>query len=1753
MSITAYSTTYFDDFNSEDTNGNTASEKNYLRILFKPGYSVQVRELNQLQSILQSQIDRLGSSIYKDGSAIIGGNCSFDNNISVIDISTTITDLSGVTLISTESNGTGLTATLLGYKSVSSSTLRLYVRYNNSIQDVVTGANISVFPLSVNIYGDNSIGLIGTSSANKYAAGAFLDEGIFYTKGSFVWTPKQSVFLDKAAALTPVDQLIVLSVTEVVINYSTDSTLLDNATGMPNYSAPGADRYTIDLELLFVTETVELASNCIRLLTVKNSQSLDTIKKIYTSLDDVLAKRTYEESGDYTLSPFKITLRELYNDDTNGGRYKEAELPTDIPDVATAETMYSIALDPAVAYIKGYRVELTHTRDLYSTKGREDIGNIYAHSSARVGNYVIGTFANISNIPNVTNPKTTYDIHDDSVSYSQDPTVIGTCKIRAVDGTIDAIRLHLYDIVITPGKYLSDAARIYSNSMGVDFNVTSPITLIDSQYSTGLFPIPYGTTKNVKYLSYTYDTLLTAGIGSYNGVVTTFTVPRPGDEYFADTSSIVCTNAAGAVVILSGTGGGTTTVTIPGDIKTALLPITVSGPGPSTVYQKSKTITAVSQEELLGGSSTRMLDNGDVIRITLVTKDTISGPDVTAMCSISDDGQRDNAYLNSYITYTGDPSDDLYISYDYYMHGSGDYFTVNSYTLSDVAPILLYDDIPTYKGVRLSDVYDFRPLVLVGGGTVTYKPLDPDSIITSTINYYLPKIDTVIVDSNGIFSVLSGNSALEPKASIIPANSIALYTLNVPAYTFSPNDIKVNYIDNRRFTMRDIGGIEKRITNIEYYSSLSLLETSAQNASIIEDGLQRLKNGYIVDAFKGHSIGDPANPGYACATDISVGLLRPKYSMKNLRLIPDDVSQVKVHAHTITLAYTEKTLINQPYASDTLSVNPYDVAVFSGNVSLVPSSDNWKDTLHAPNLIINDTGAYDAVLLTAPTSDTFGLHWNEWQTNWVGQTTLLNAAAVNAVAAAGLNSRRVWGATSLTTNQTRTGTVTSLGYVDQTQSLGNRAIDISYIPFIRPRKIYFKGTKLKPKTRLYVFFDGINVTDYCNQLTNTPVSIDTSTDTAVYYDVTPSNSPLVLFSDPIITDEFGDIEGEFVIPNNDITRFKCGQRVFKLTDSPNNLASESTTVADIQYIASGTTETQQETILSIRKPELVVTAISQNQNVNSVTNIRYSDPLAQTFLIPNVEEGLFATGFDLFFSSKSSTLPVTAYIVLVSNGIPTQQIMPFSSVTLPSASVNVDETTGAIATRFEFSDPVYLLNGTEYAIVITSNSADYRIWVATVGGTDVISKTAITKNVYNGVLLMSQNASTWTPEQSKDMKFVMYYAEFNTADADVTFIHHLDGGVSSISVGGNAGTEEYPSSDKPPVTIAPPGVTATVSTITCGSGGFIDTITVSGGSNYKLPPLVTIKPPTGTNKRQAKAHSVISTGGTVTEIVIDDAGLGYTSDPTIFTIAPPGIIATADVIIDPVTNKISAITISNPGSGYLTAPTVTVRDFANTTDLTGAIATLESVDVSLFNLNRNAVAVNKTSITDTLAMNGVQYQGIIPNENYSAAVQFNVPTNTTEVVLTSTLKSTSSYLSPVIDVERNSLICVNNNISNPDISVTDPELTSDADLNVGRYITRTIVLNNASDRVDIYVNVNRPIAGSDIRVYVKYDEGSTWNLYNPDMQIPVSSNSNSFTEIHYTDIFSKVLFTSFAVKIVMVSSDPTQVPTIKDFRAIATF
>ena len=1744
MSVTTFNTTYFDDLSVKDLNQKTPLDKNYLRILFKPGYSVQVRELNQLQSILQNQIDQFGSSIYRDGAAIHGGNVSFDTTIKVVDIQLNENYVeSRLSNISYLKDSRGLVASVYSYEileveGATSTIVRFYVRYTNSVQDS-NGENIQVFQTQYLVGDQNVVNVVleydidfdttdltvGAVSATSYCAGAFLSEGIFYTKGHFAHTPKQQFFFATSEfevdVKSQINGYIYLNNVESVVNYSQDDTLLDNANGTPNYSAPGADRYTIDLTLGFATEEdFSGIRNSIKLLTIKNSLVIDAIKDKYSDLDRTFARRTFEESGNYTVNPFAITVREFYNDGSNGGRYQFEEIPsdtyleTDNPEeiVDKANDLYSLSLDPGIAYVSGYRIETGEKQEKYVSKARgasHISPTINLAVSAGIGNYVIGEFNPYGSIlPAVQNTTTEYNLIGES-----EP--IGTCRIRAVEpANDDRYALFLYDVVLEDGENFSSVLSIETITEDPNpdfvFLLDAPV-LYSATQNSALFPIPHSTVQNVSELEYYVLRTVTS-------ISTTYTLSQT-DETFADASNTIVQLDDDTITTANPTLSlDAKTITFSSNVVSAVLKIKIKTTiGSSRIKTKAKE----EQEDVItpiDGVCT--LTKSDLIRLIEVRVGNSSGPIVTEYCTITTNGQYSAYYSNAVITYSG-PSlgdDDLWIQYEYLDHEDGDYFTVNSYSSLD------YSEIPSFNDIRLSDVLDFRPLILADSGPLNAAMIDPNSVFEADINYYLPRIDNVIVTPSGEFIISQGQPALDPSAPSVPRNSMLLYTLNIPAYTFSTSDIKITTIDNRRYTMRDIGKISDRINKLEYYTALSLLERNAIDRRIVdtESSIDRFKNGILVDSFYNHAIGDVRNVGYLCAVDTVQGGLSPKQLAKSIPLKTFSSQNLREHAHSLTLNYNEVELITQLSASETLSVNPYDVAVFTGSVSLLPSTDDWKDTISRPDIIVNDTGAFDAMQIASrQVPNMFGTVNGEWSINW---------ASVN------IRGTIVQRPTNFAS---RIVTTTTLGSTVTSTSLGERVVDTSYIPYIRSRKIYFTGTGLKPLTRVYAYFDNIDVTEYCNQINHVPaLNFDKIDDSSVelFTGITSSNTT-IFKGLPLITDESGKVYGEFIIPNNTIHKFKTGDRTLKLTSSPRNIISEEETFATGVYTAVGTTLTTQETILSIKKPVVNTTQTVQTR--------RWRDPVAQTFIIPEIEEGVYVTSADIYFSAKSSTLPVQLEIVTVENGIPTQNTVPFSSVSLDPAAVSIDPISGNSPTNFAFSDPVYLKPGVEYAIVLLSNDSAYRIWVAKVGGTDVSTQSFISKNVYGGVLLTSQNASTWSPDQTKDLKFVLNRANFVTSGS-VTYKSSIQGKLLSVDVTG-AGTGY---TTAPTVTIAPPGITATATAI-LSNGGVTSFTGLAGGSNYTAAPFVTIGAPDGSgNKRQAKAVAFISSAGVVYKISTatadgGDPGLGYSTAPTV-TIAPPGVTATASAKLNPITNEVDQIVINIPGSNYKTPPAVTISAPTSGTTAT-AEAVLDSVSVNGFNLNQTVLSPIKTAVSNDVTLASNTYTGLSLLSDYKLTTTSEI-TISNQSTVTNTLTTSSPYVSPMIDLERKSLICYKNEINNSDADEEDGNGEA-----IARYITKPIALNNSSNQLNIYLDVNRPIIGSNVSVYVNFDNSPTWILCTPNSgSIPVNADSTQYSEVQYTVTDADNYFTTFAIKIVMTSSNAAYVPTVKDLRAIAT-
>jgi hypothetical protein len=225
--------------------------------------------------------------------------------------------------------------------------------------------------------------------------------------------------------------------------------------------------------------------------------------------------------------------------------------------------------------------------------------------------------------------------------------------------------------------------------------------------------------------------------------------------------------------------------------------------------------------------------------------------------------------------------------------------------------------------------------------------------------YYLGRRDLIVLTKNRRFDVIQGIPSKFPQDPSVPTDSMVLYSLGVPPYTEYASNVTVKYVDNKRYTMRDIGKIDKRVENLEYYVSLNTLEKNALDITIPDvDGLDRTKYGVFVDSFTSHALGNPTLQDYKCAIDFQNGWLTNQSETfgatlkANLSLSTD----VSIGKDKTLLDYEEVPFLFQTQATKFSPCAEFLYSVFDGNIIMNPEADIWYNTQKAPNIVVTDEG-----------------------------------------------------------------------------------------------------------------------------------------------------------------------------------------------------------------------------------------------------------------------------------------------------------------------------------------------------------------------------------------------------------------------------------------------------------------------------------------------------------------------------------------------------------------------------------------------------------------------------------------------------------------------------------------------------------------------------------------------------------------------------------------------------------------------------
>lgn len=1101
---------FYDDF----LGSNGAKEQNYVRILFRPGYAVQARELTQIQTIIQNQIKQFGDHIFKNGSPVFGGHITYDLNVPFVKLQTAYNGAD----VEVEDYENAVIRNVAGTAKVRARVIATDDTQTNPTLMVkyLRGTKFVNNEVISNAESGGSEAKLLASAATGFGSVASIQPGVFYVDGFFVQVPEQSIVLD-AYGNTPSFK-VGLEIVESIVDESADANLLDPAQASFNYQAPGAHRYQFRLDL--AKRTIDSADDTkfFELLRIENGVITKQVKyPIYSELEKTLARRTYDESGDYTVSPFKVSL-----------------------EANTACTDNFIAVvEPGKAYVKGFEYEAIGPQRLVIQKPRTKQTSTDFDLSLEYGNYLYANtltasangMANTAALPVLELHCVPKNSINTTGTVGYNTTFMGTAKLKHIarnNGTEYIVYLSDISLVSNTVTAASGGANTlainfpatYSTLDGAYTNVSVKITsggstgdvrkIVSYNGTTkvGVVDLPFtGTIGTSQTFSLVYSTrdidALVDVVGSKaafnvsmnvsnnskditNGTILydtnrktlIFRLPEPqiannsidDADYVSNkfltvpfnTSGIGSITLAGSEVLDYGSDGSTLSTTA---INQNFI-IVIRSLTTATAYTSNSTAvsvgdiitpasitrsspTGLSVNSGLNGSfnadvyvrvkndnsednirtktrrgnaantklvSTSSYTNGGVAvtGCTSVYIDSTNGhiwftntgvinttpggatslfvPDAYKLVKIYDSGDPSNAptvsnaidVTSSFFLDTGQTSEyydhakiilkpgrspprgQIVVFVEYYEHsGSTGYFNVDSYPSGQYANgeigIFKADDGMSYP---LRDSIDFRPTRVFRSTANTYVgakiPLPYESM-EMTYQYYLPRKDKIVVTSSKELKVISGIPAKNPQYPPEQADAMTLFTMDLPAYTSQPNHVTVKAIDNKRYTMRDIGKLEQRIKTVEYYSALSLVETKAKDSTILyeDNATQKEKYGIITDNFTGFDVGDTKSRDFVCS--IEGGKLKPYAKTVNINLVPQD--------STLTLptdpALSKKSvwsipagelIINNQTAAtkNTAVIPPVLAAKFEGDVGLFPSTDHYFSVV-IPPVIISET------------------------------------------------------------------------------------------------------------------------------------------------------------------------------------------------------------------------------------------------------------------------------------------------------------------------------------------------------------------------------------------------------------------------------------------------------------------------------------------------------------------------------------------------------------------------------------------------------------------------------------------------------------------------------------------------------------------------------------------------------------------------------------------------------------------------------
>lgn len=1762
---------YFDDYDET---------KQYHRVLFKPARPLQARELTQMQTILQNQVERFGSNIYKEGTVISGCdfysiddlkyiklNDAYSGSIeafkpryasledSQLNGGVEIDDYLAYTVQGGSSRLIGeIVSVSDGFITRNPDLKTLYIKYKGTVDGEPATVNVFNPGETLTVFDPFGVQVASlvTSTLSGYegnSVGYGVTDGVIFQKGHFLYVQPQSIIISKYSD-TPDNILVGFDIEESVVTSNQDESLLDNSQGFLNKNAPGADRLKL-VPLLVKYDDKQEPEGFFTIVRFKAGEAV-AIRDIteYNVLAKELAARTYNQSGNYVSSGMHISIE---------------------PDVDNAPM---VLVSPGIAYSSGYELKTTGTSYFDVDPVTEISENISQLTGVRYGGYLPVNPGGLTLKFDITGV-TTYNL------YTSANTLIGTCKVQSIEDG----KIYIANIRKGVGQETEVIGKIgtsTSNAVSVAGNLT------DIKYAPNIYKIGGIGVSDVSEISFARRQALAL---SGTTQTSTITLPYNVNTTPIDNQNFVVIDQTNTQISIQ-----TTTVNTDGSGTPVSLSLNLSGPvtptGTTVYYDEllsdatpdfKTSITMYVKTNLSTQARRASLGVPDAYELVSVERyDTIGGvviEDLTNSFALRTN-QKDKFYDLSYIeevgsdTITVNSGEVLLVRFKAFQHDNtnGDgFFVANSYVNVDRSDIQQYS---ASNGLifDLASSFDFRPSVtpnanysITSSGASTAISYDlvskytstPKDFITNTLTMpgnnssissktitYLSRVDQVVIDSSGEMVYRKGKPSKTPSAA--STIDLVLAEVFVPGNPVKMRGVYAPVLKNtsvRAYTMKDISNIEKQINRILEISATSMLAQQSQSLLITDgNGNNRFKNGVMVDAFRDLKVADINNPEFFASIDKFRSRLTPAFKNFPVYLKRGTQSNTDLWSDIITKATDETEIVlSQKYATGWRNLVS---AVFNykGAGEIYPEYDGGFDVTTNPEpAVINidfETPLVDLKdnineLLKMSGADTSVVQIGDEHTRFE-QNTVGGQAGRDEI-------RTI-------TSHNKTFALSQSGTNITNTKVGEFLTSAEFKPYMESKEIKILVYGLKPNTQHYFYFEEDAVSSMVKPAI---ISSQASTNPRAR-DVVSSGS----YGDPVYTDANGMLTAVFLLPEE---TYLVGERLLEIVDVDlySVIDSAKSSYAGFKYNAFNFDYEKQALTVNTRTPsfdvvktadwkpteEYVARFIPDPPRVNR-------DPLAQTFYIKKSAAAgnkyVFIDSFDVYFKSKSATAGVMLEIREVINGYPSRQIIPFAKKHLASKELNAQgqlidriltSQNGATATVFRFDNPIRLNTEKEYAIVLKPDGGDpsFNVFTAKLGSRDLQSNKSISQDWGDGVLFSSTNNRTWVPHQDEDLKFNAKINTFSTAPSTSNFITDDMEFFAVSGVTGRFKLNEIAYWQDPTTIVNAGVVVADPKTVQTANGSSVN-IDVGQYAVLNQNGNIWVSRVIAVVQDECTLEEPSPFSGACT------MGLGIGGIVTHFNPARP------DQVHIKQSNATNAKRFVN-GSQTLTGL------------ISGATANIDTVDdISISFLQAHMYKAESPNSTVDFAMyNGSAFARPLPTndelhllgddrvvESYSNVLG---GTSTRDFNIVATLLNNGNkYASPIVDDDISLLQAYKYYISQ------DENTTS-------KYVSREVTLNSDlyAEGLKMFAACHRP-PGTDIVAYArfKYKDNietlSDWVLMT-NKDASMRSNASALEDYREYEFeipeSDEKEFISFQIKFVLTSDSISQTPSLFDYRAIA--